>query len=94
LLGLFPNYRGHFWFEQQAIIDTHALYPEIVKVISQKAFNAYDYALYPQHAGDPLAVEGQWEPGDFLIHWPGTSLQHRIELAKTYLNKITGIPEE
>jgi hypothetical protein len=41
--------------------------------------NSYDYALYGNENN-----EGQWQPGDFVIHFPGLSLEKRIELVRKY----------
>jgi hypothetical protein len=54
--------------------------------------------MYPYHNfhGTPASVahyikgqdfygnRGQWDHGDLMIHWPGTILDHRINLAKMY----------
>jgi hypothetical protein len=31
---------------------------------------------------------GQWESGDWLVHWPGTQPMERMELVKEYKEKI------
>ena len=88
------NNRHLYVDEQQAFDRLHQKYG--FTVIPQKWINAYDYNLYlstepfnvngpqPECASglDVYGRSGQWTPGDFLIHWPGISLQKRIELAK------------
>jgi hypothetical protein len=61
--------------------------------------NSYDYSIYPdsnfldaldrfRNKQDYYGNYGQWESGDFLIHWPGTNLNQRLELARKYLPLI------
>lgn len=52
--------------------------------VSQRLFNSmkydeYGYGLYP---------EGNWQPGDFVIHFAGLLNQRRILLMNEYLNKV------
>lgn len=82
-------YQHHNWVEQQAIIDAQDKFKDIIKIVPQKLINAYDYKLYPEcQPVDKLGESGQWEPGDFLIHWPGTALGRRIQLAQHYSTVI------
>ena len=37
---------------------------------------------------DLLGNDGQWQPGDFLIHWPGISLERRLNLAQLMLPQV------
>lgn len=77
------------WKEQQVIIDTLPEYSSIIKVVPQKLINAYDYGLYPECTPiDQNGNDGQWAPGDLLIHWPGTALGRRIQLAQHYLTQV------
>lgn len=78
------------WYEQQAIIETYNQFKSIIKIVPQRHMNSYDYiGLYPWcKPYDLLGVYGQWQHGDLLIHWPGTSLNKRIELAKRYEDYI------
>ena len=73
-----------------------------IKVIPQKYINSYDYSLYCSYepfnhngyqteceAGvDIFGQTGQWSIGDFMIHWPGITLDKRIQLANEYLDKV------
>lgn len=85
-----PRYKTHYWFEQQVIIDLLPKFKDIIKVVSQRTLNSYDYNLYPPITDnkDKLGNVGQWEYSDLLIHWPGLKLQQRLELAAHYLKLI------
>jgi hypothetical protein len=48
-----------------------------VKLVPQKALNAYDVGLYGH-----LNVKGGWEQGDFALHVPGLPIATRIEALK------------
>jgi hypothetical protein len=37
---------------------------------------------------DVIGVDGQWQSGDFMIHFPDKKLDERIKLAKIYLEKV------
>jgi hypothetical protein len=88
-----PEYKDHGWMEQQVIIDTLEDNKALIKIVPQREINAYNYQLYqecaePEKQLDKLGVDGNWKPGDLLIHWPGTSLPHRIHLAQHYMQQI------
>jgi hypothetical protein len=88
------NDRNKYVDEQQAFHMLHQKYN--FKVIPQKFINSYDYTLYTslepfnkngyqpecESGLDIFGQLGQWTPGDFLIHWPGITLDKRIELAR------------
>jgi hypothetical protein len=62
-----------------------------VKIVPQKYLNAYIYQLYGSQYPDPrdrLAVNGNWSYGDWLVHWPGSSFEVRLDLAKQFENVI------
>lgn len=83
-------FSNHVWFEQQAIIQSYEKYKDIIEILPQKILNSYDYSLYgdPNNKYDKFGNDGQWQVGDLLVHWPGTSLQKRIELANYYLTQV------
>jgi hypothetical protein len=60
-----------------------------IKIVPQRYLNAYQNSLYP-HQGiyDCLGNDGTWQHGDWLIHWPGTQLETRLQLANIYLAKV------
>jgi hypothetical protein len=85
----YDQYKTHVWAEQQVIIDTAEANKDIIKFLPQKDINAYDYGLYPECVPkDKFGNDGQWSKGDLLIHWPGTSLWQRLDLAKKYMGQI------
>ena len=64
-------------------------YSSIAKIVPQRYMNSYNYQLYHyQDHRDKLGVNGNWEPGDWLIHWPGTMFEHRMHLAQFYIQNI------
>ena len=79
------------WHEQRCIINTLEQFKDIVKIVPQRDLNSYDYNLYPSYQHHPYDAggnHGQWQPGDWLIHWPGTSLSRRLELASFYIQQV------
>ena len=60
--------------------------------VPQRAINSYDYKLYGP--GEPnkdiFGTNGNWEPGDLLIHWPGFmgDVPKRVALAEEWLQKV------
>lgn len=97
ILAKYEVYKNHTWVEQQAIIDSLGEFGSAIKLLPQRVMNAYDYALYREkYKGEPKVMDakdwfgndGQWHPGDFLIHWPGLPLSQRLELAKKYLELV------
>lgn len=61
-------------------------YKDIVKVMPQRYMNSFNYQLYPQYKvpRDKLDFDGNWQIGDWLIHWPAVNLDGRIQLAQIY----------
>jgi hypothetical protein len=61
-------------------------FKDIVKVMPQRYMNSFNYKLYQQysHHKDKLDFDGNWQLGDWLIHWPAIDLQNRIKLANFY----------
>ena len=70
--------------EQTPMIMTYIKYRDWIKLVPQKEINSYNYALlYPTLSNkDMLGVVGEWEPGDWILHWPGISNQQRIQIAQ------------
>jgi galactosyl transferase GMA12/MNN10 family len=84
ILGLPGTGRG-YW-PPHGPITVCEKYQSIAKILPQKYMNSYDYNLYREYEDhrDRLGVNGNWSYGDWLMHWPGTSLQMRVALAKHY----------
>ena len=84
------KFYSHPWPEQIIIMETARNYTEILKVVPQKTFNSYYYSLYGSNYGhdgsglDRLGISGNWQPGDFVIHFPGYPNNQRIEWIKTF----------
>jgi hypothetical protein len=85
------NSIGKYEHEQAFIIDSYfglGNFKNIISLYPQKTFNSYDYYLYGYTYPlglDILGNNGRWEYGDFMIHFPATTLQHRLILANYYL---------
>lgn len=78
------------WAEQQVIIDTIDQYQGIVKIVPQKYMNSYEPEIYDYCDArfDILGNSGAWEPGDWIVHWPGTYKPTRISRATHHLSNI------
>ena len=88
--------------EQIVIRHLYQTNQHTVKLIPQKFMNSYNYPLYLSEEPwnvygvqlesipnqDQLGYYGNWDIGDFLLHWPGIRNDKRIELAKYYTNQI------
>lgn len=64
-------------------------YADIVKLVPQRYMNSFNYALYhyTDHR-DKLGWDGNWQLGDWLIHWPATPLDYRLQLYQFYKEHI------
>lgn len=86
------EYRNYFIHEQDFIIKTHDVFKSIIKIVPQKTFNSYCFSdnIYKEvkNTKDSLGEEGQWSPGDFLMHWAGTDTQQRLQLANKYIKEV------
>jgi glycosyltransferase involved in cell wall biosynthesis len=76
------------WFEQQAVIDFYPKFQHLFKIVPQQWLNSYDYRMYGVEGVDLLGQDGQWYPGDFVIHWPGLPNETRVKLAEQYQQQI------
>jgi hypothetical protein len=82
------EYKAVEWAEQQVIIDTIEQYQDIVKIVPQKFMNSYEPEIYDYCDArfDILGNSGAWEPGDWIVHWPGTHKPTRLERANYHLS--------
>jgi hypothetical protein len=88
-----PQYENHPWYDQQAMIDSIDMMGDGIKIVPQRELNSYDYDQYPGsvphiYKKDMLGNDGQWQKGDFLIHWPAVPLDKRIVLATEMLTQV------
>ena len=84
------SYKDVEWAEQQVIIDTIDQYQDIVKIVPQKYMNSYEPEIYDYCDArfDILGNSGAWEPGDWIVHWPGTYKPTRISRASHHLSQL------
>jgi hypothetical protein len=70
-------------------IPLNAETKDIVKIMPQRYMNSYNYQLYnyTDHR-DPAGWNGNWQVGDWLVHWPATTLEYRLQLAEFYKQYI------
>ena len=83
----------HPWNDQQCMIDNIERLGNGLKIVPQRLINSYDYDQYPGsiphiYKKDIFGNDGQWQPGDFLIQWPGIPNNRRIPLAQQMLTQI------
>ena len=94
IMSKLPEYADHPVQEQQVMIDTFEEWKHIIKICPQRTFNAACFSD-GAHQGayhttnDTLGTDGQWQPGDFVMHWPGQDANIRMYLARKYVNQIT-----
>jgi hypothetical protein len=86
LLG-FPGTREPGWPSGKDLVVKNE-YKNVVKIMPQRFMNAFNYYLYAVYQQvphrDKLNTDGNWQFGDWLIHWPATDLEYRKELANYY----------
>ena len=87
LLG-FPGTSDPSWPSGENL-KVNDKYKNIVKLMPQRYMNSFNYQLYhyPVH-NDKMGWDGNWQLGDWLIHWPACSLEYRIQLAEFYREYI------
>jgi hypothetical protein len=95
MLDKIPDYTHHGLQESAMIRDMYQQqeWQKIIKILPQsgeKGINSYFedlyYWIYGIEVFEKRRTEGnncQFQRGDFLVHWPGCSLEHRIHLAKS-----------
>jgi hypothetical protein len=94
ILNQWPSYKHHPWVENQTMIDLRDKHASITHIVPQWMMNAYDYSrfyyLRPEYRSgtDCYGNRGQWRQGDFLIHWPASTLEQRLKFLEFYKPKI------
>lgn len=90
LLG-FPGTGEPGWPYGKDLVVTNE-YKNFAKIMPQRFMNSFNYYIYDHYKNvphrDKMNTDGNWQFGDWLIHWPATSLEYRIELANFYADKI------
>ena len=94
ILSHYNQYKHHVWVENQTMIDLRDKHAAITHMAPQWMINCVDYSRwyalrreYRDHT-DCYGNRGQWRRGDFLIHWPSSSLQQRLVWAHQYGQQI------
>jgi hypothetical protein len=88
------KYHTHQFKEQQFMLDSLDKYTDTVKLMPQHFMNSYEYKMYRvmpwvyEKDTDVNGDRGQWESGDWLVHWPGTQPRERMQLVEEYKPKI------
>lgn len=94
IMEAMPKYASHQFKEQQYMLDTLDKNQDIIKLMPQHFMNSYEYKMYTVNPWlydktvDVNGDRGQWEAGDWFVHWPGTQPKERMELVKQYKDKI------
>jgi len=92
IMSKMPEYINDNWKEQQVMIDTLEEYKDIVKIVPQRTFNAACFSdgchTDADSQLDKLGTSGQWQPGDWIMHWPGQHPQLRVNLALKYMAQV------
>ena len=96
MMAAMPEYLYAQYGENSWILDTYEQYKDqnLIDIKPQWYMNSYEYRMYRgspwmyQGTTDIGGNRGQWEPGDWLVHWPGTQQHERLALVKEYQDKI------
>jgi hypothetical protein len=92
VMGGMETYLQHPFAEQSALNALREM--AMVCDAPQRVMNSYDYWHYRGFGGkylegvDAMGNDGKWQQGDFVIHWPATSLELRLKLAREMEPKI------
>jgi hypothetical protein len=74
---------------EQGVKNGGSLWAEITAIMPQRYMNSYDYKNHPKlknrNPVDIFGNDGQWKPGDFILHWPSMTLEQRLDAAKSLL---------
>lgn len=84
----YPRFMNHYWVENQSMLEHYEIFKGITKILPQRTMNSYDYSLYGGSSIDQTGNDGNYQPGDFLIHWPGTSVEARLGLYDYYIERV------
>jgi len=91
---LAPKYNDHMFWEQQAMIDNMDKFGHLFKIVPQKTFNSFLYKqLYwniYRSTIDKTGNDGQWAPGDFLLHVAG-SFVPKLDVISQFMGLVRHI---
>lgn len=90
VLAGFDTLKSDVWVENRRMIDLLPKYRAGIKIVPQRTMNSYDYALFPQwpEKRDVFGCDGQWAPGDFVIHYPSLDGNVRLRELKRRAQEI------
>lgn len=87
-----PTYSRIEMYDNKWMWDTYEQYKPIIKVVQQNRFNSYNYKFYKHYSNrenwDDAYKNGNWNPGDFVIHWPGLHYNERLIQAKEMVSYV------
>ncbi len=95
---LAPQNTFKFGEEQTALIATYKdpSFSHVIKVLPQKLMNAYAYSGVRGHANgypDGLGVNGDWQPGDLMLHMAGFGIDYYKECVE-WLRKYSELVQK
>ena len=73
---------------EQGVMNGGSLWANVSAVVPQRVINSYDYKNHSklnEPYNDILGNDGQWHKDDFVLHWPNTPLEERIQKVKNHL---------
>ena len=72
--------------EQEALSRFLAFdrYKHTATILPQRMMNAFPHDLYDR----PTDFSGNWQPGDWIIHFPGMRMHGRVEAMPRYIAQI------
>jgi hypothetical protein len=78
------------WGIQQFMIDTLDEFVSIIKIVPQRYMNSYQQELYDycDVRTDILGTSGEWQKGDWIVHWPGVTNSARLAHCKNLPDMI------
>ena len=90
IIDLEETYKNVEWAEQQVIIDTLDDCKDFVKVVPQRYMNSYVQEPYDycDITKDIMGNSGEWQSGDWIVHWPGLHKPLRLAQAERMLTQL------
>ena len=84
-------YGKWFWWGEEK--PGGSCWSDVTNVLRQRVMNSYDYKNLPllkdrPSHNDIWGESGQWQEGDFMIQWPATSLEYRINVAREMYDRL------